>query len=366
MRAYFLSLFRTNAAHRSCPLFCRPPRHVAPDQPADRADPDRQPPADLARRPRAPHEDAPRRRQPARPGAPRRAAHRRGPDRAGGARPEADAPVHQHPAAIERRRRHPREPHVSDARGSDGARAIRHRQRADAARPAPAGGHARGAHPSARRRARCRRGRLRRHRRRGTRHGGSRHQPRAARANARLAQRRSARTPGGGDRYAGARRELRPCLRARAGLARPHGGVAGAEPGLRQRLRRRRRRRRHQRGTLARASQHRRRVRPHAAQPRRPAVLVRGDRLLGSAHLESRDADALLRPRAARGGRRRSAVHDRRFDRARCRRRRVTSASVSAASSTSSIRSVCSSAARSWRRGISWGAPCAPDWPSAR
>ena len=43
------------------------------------------------------------------------------------------------------------------------------------------------------------------------------------------------------------------------------------------------------------------RVRAHAAQHRRTAVLVRRCRVLGSAHLESRDAHPVLWPRAAAG-----------------------------------------------------------------
>ncbi len=73
---------------------------------------------------------------------------------------------------------------------------------------------------------------------------------------------------------------------------------AGAEPGVRQRLRRRRRRHRGQRRTAARQAQHRRRVCAHADQRRSgSALLLRRDRMLGSAHLKSRDADALLRQR---------------------------------------------------------------------
>ena len=63
-------------------------------------------------------------------------------------------------------------------------------------------------------RSRC----LRRHRRRGARHGRALDDARAACADAGLAQRRSARGAGGGDRAAGADRKLRPRLRAGAGV----------------------------------------------------------------------------------------------------------------------------------------------------
>ena len=63
------------------------------------------------------------------------------------------------------------------------------------------------------------------------------------------------------------------------------------------------------RRVAARAPQHRRRVRPRAAVARWPALLVRRERLLGSLHLESRDARPLLRPPAepTRSGRARAA-----------------------------------------------------------
>ena len=97
----------------------------------------------------------------------------------------------------------------------------------------------------------------------------------------------------------------RACALAQVWEAR-RAAVAGAQPGLRQRVGRRRRRHRRQRRGAARPAQHRRRVRAHADEHRRSALLLRCDRLLGSAHLERRDADALLRPRAA-GAR---PVHD--------------------------------------------------------
>ena len=77
--------------------------------------------ADLARRMKM----RPRRRQPARPGTPRRPPHRRRDHRRGCPRTQADAALHQHPPAIERRRRRPRQPHVPDAGRSDGPRRAR-------------------------------------------------------------------------------------------------------------------------------------------------------------------------------------------------------------------------------------------------
>ena len=67
---------------------------------------------------------------------------------------------------------------------------------------------------------------------------------------------------------------------------------------LRQRLGRPRRRRDDQRRGAARPAQHRRRVRSRAAVARRPALLLRRERLLGGLRLEPRHARPLLRPAA--------------------------------------------------------------------
>ena len=138
--------------------------------------------------------------------------------------------------------------------------------------------------------------RLRRDWRRRARHGRALHDDGAACADAGLAECQSARAAVGGDRSAGADRELRPRLRAGAGLgdACRHSALRGSR--VRQRLRRRRRRRDHPRRSAARPPQHRRRIRPRAAVARWPALLVRIERLLGSVRLEPRDARALLRP----------------------------------------------------------------------
>ena len=135
---------------------------------------------------------------------------------------------------------------------------------------------------------------------------------------------------------------------------------------------------RRQRRAAARPAQHRRRVRAHAAQHRRSALLVRRHRMLGSAHLESRDADTLLRPRAGTDGARPirpftiddliARARDRRRAKPsrRCRRRRAISVSASAPSSTSSIPTASSSAEKSRPPGTSSRARFARRWPSAR
>ena len=186
---------------------------------------------------------------------------------------------------------------------------------------------------------------------------------RAARADARLAQRQPARAAGGRHRPAGADRELRPRLRAGAGVgAARRRRRRRRRPGVRQRLGRPRRRRHHQRRGAARPAQHRRRVRPRAAVARRPALLVRLERLLGSLRLEPRDAGALLRPadRTPTGPSDvdQHALHHRRPDRARARRRRqggrrarghraLSRAWAWRRSSTRSIRRASTSAAKS-------------------
>ena len=169
--------------------------------------------------------------------------------------------------------------------------------------------------------------RLRRHRRRGARHGRALDDDRAARADARA----------GATSTCATRSRPRPacpvqiensgraCALAQMWALRGDSAVDHRRPRVRQRLGRRRRRRDHQRRGAARPAQHRRRVRPRAAVARRPALLVRRQRLLGSLRLEPRDARALLRPPAAprrARARRPPAVHHRGPDRARARRRR--------------------------------------------
>ena len=85
------------------------------------------------------------------------------------------------------------------------------------------------------------------------------------------------------------------------GHRRRAGGRAG---GVREHVRRRGRRHRHRREAGARRQQHRRRVRPRAAQPGGPALLLRPARLLGGLRVEARDHGALprLRSRPGRAG----------------------------------------------------------------
>ena len=120
---------------------------------------------------------------------------------------------------------------------------------------------------------------------------------RAARADARVAERRRARPADDGDRPAGADRELRPGVRAGAavGDARRHVGL-GWRLRVRQRVGRPRPRRDRPRRGAARPAQRRRRVRPRAADDGRPALFVRRHRLLGSLCLEPRDAGPVFRP----------------------------------------------------------------------
>ena len=123
-----------------------------------------------------------------------RAAHRRGAHRRDRTRPQADAALHQHAQGLEHRRRHPRDRHVPDARRSDGPAAVGHRQHADRARSAALRRRPGGAHSAAARGARRERRQMPGHRRRRAGHGRSGHRPRPACADARLAQRRPART----------------------------------------------------------------------------------------------------------------------------------------------------------------------------
>ena len=199
-----------------------------------------------------------------------------------------------------------------------GRRELPHRPR-----PGAAGRPARAPHQGAARRA-SRDRRLRRHRRGGPGHGGTLDDARAARPDAGLAQRGPARTARVGHGPARANRELGPRLRAGPGLGPPRNAL-GRRPRLRQRLRRRRRGRHHPRRGPARPAQHRGRVRSRAAVARRPALLVRRERLLGGLHLEPGNAGALLRAQRGRRrprGRGPTVGHDRGAGRPRPRQRR--------------------------------------------